>query len=363
MNNEKSPVFIVSSGRSGTTLIRSILNASDQIYILHESDFLARAYPLYSDRHSFEMEDYEKIVKLFAKTSESSGWNMSPTYLLSCLKEKNPQDFAGVNYSLYEAYIKEKGLENVALGIKTPVLIAHLDRIFKVFPEAKVIHLVRDGRDVYLSYQNIHKNSPVKFGPKGLLTMALFWIDGLRRLEGIATKSGFKNTESSPHPRPLSHWERGAGGGVRTNKVADGQDKIYECRYEDLLNDPENTLKDLCNFLDIEYRSSMHEDYQNAAINQESLLQGFQKIIHAKLQTGIDASNQQKYLKEMSKRDRLIFELLTAPYLAKYQYPLEFLLTNTPFLSPLRSLLYFSARQYNNWRYRRRDRRAIDKIK
>lgn len=303
------------------------MNASDRIYILHESDFLARAYPLYSDRHSFEMEDYEKIVKLFAKTSESSGWNMSPTYLLSCLKEKNPQDFAGVNYSLYEAYIKEKGLENVALGIKTPVLIAHLDRIFKVFPEAKVVHLVRDGRDVYLSYQNIHKNSPVKFGPKGLVTMALFWIDGLRRLEGI--------------------------------DIA----RIHECRYEDLLNDPENTLKNLCNFLDIEYQSSMHEDYQNSALNQEPLLQGFQKIIHAKLQTGIDASNQQKYLKEMSKRDRLIFELLTAPYLAKYQYPLEFLLTNTPFLSPLRSLLYFSARRYNNWRYRRRDRRAIDKIK
>ncbi len=303
------------------------MNASDRIYILHESDFLARAYPLYGDRNSLGTEDYEKIVKLFARTSENSGWNMSHTYLLSYLKEKNPQDFAGVNYSIYEAYVKEKKLETVAIGIKTPVLIAHVDRIFKVFPEAKVIHLVRDGRDVYLSYQNIHKNSPIKFGPKGLLTMALFWIDGLRRLEGI------------------------------------DKTKIHECRYEDLLNDPKNTLKELCEFLGIEYQSSMHENYQNAAMNQELLLQGFQKIIHAKLESGIDASNQQKYLKEMSKRDRLIFELLTAPYLAKYQYSLEFMLTNTLFLKPIRGLLYFSARQYNNWRYRRRDRRAISKVK
>jgi hypothetical protein len=326
-DNQISPVFIVSSGRSGTTLLRSILNASDRIYILPESDFIARTYSLYGDRQSFTGEDYEKIAKLFAKTSENNGWNLPQPYLISYLKDKNPQSFAEVNSYLYEAYIKHKNIESVAWGIKTPVLIAHLDLILKVFPKAKIVHLVRDGRDVYLSYQKVHQNSPVKFGPKGILTMSLYWVDGLRRLASI------------------------------------DRAKVYECRYEDLLDSPEKTLKNLCSFLNIEYKRSMYEDYQNAPRNQELLWQDFQKVIHAKIEKGIDPSNQKKYLKEMSKRDRLIFELLTAPYLAKYQYSLELPATNSPFFSPLRGLLYFGARQYNNWRYRQRDRRAINKIK
>ena len=43
-------LFIVSSGRSSTNLLASILNASEQIYIPYESDFIARAYPHYQHK-------------------------------------------------------------------------------------------------------------------------------------------------------------------------------------------------------------------------------------------------------------------------------------------------------------------------
>lgn len=68
------PVFIVSSGRSGTTLLRGILNASNQIYIPHESEFIARAYPFYNNKQNFNEDDYQKIVKIFVKTSQNNGW-------------------------------------------------------------------------------------------------------------------------------------------------------------------------------------------------------------------------------------------------------------------------------------------------
>ena len=60
----------------------------------------------------------------------------------------------------------------MCMGMKAPVLIACLDRIGAVFPQAKILHVVRDGRDVYLSYRQVHKSSPEKFGPKGILTAA-----------------------------------------------------------------------------------------------------------------------------------------------------------------------------------------------
>lgn len=319
-----SPVFIVSSGRSGTTLLRGILNASNQIHIPHESDFIARAYPFYNNKQSFNEEDYREIVRFFIRTSQNDGWGLTENYLLSYLKEHAPQTFPTVNSAIYEAYLKQEGLENLQWGIKTPVLIANINRILDVYPEAKIIHLVRDGRDVHLSYKKVHlkSQSNAKFGPKGVIQSALYWIDGLRRVEEFHDSS------------------------------------IYELRYEDILTRSEDTLKKLCAFLDIEYDPSMSNQYQDSNKNKDLILPEHKINIHAKIKGGVDSNNTQNYLDNMSKKDRFIFELFSTPYLHQYGYYIEFSWLRSQLFTPLRSLAYFSARQFNNWRYHKRDFRA-----
>lgn len=81
-------VFIVSSGRSGTSLLTSILNASKQINIPYESDFIARAYPFYKHKTDFNHNDYHQIVKLFKQASQPKLWDMSEAYLFSILEKK-----------------------------------------------------------------------------------------------------------------------------------------------------------------------------------------------------------------------------------------------------------------------------------
>ena len=332
----KSPtLFIVSSGRSGTTLLISILNASQQIHIPYESDFIARAYPFYQQKQNFGDSDYQKLTKLFIKASQPQGWGMTESFLLSYLKQSKPQSFAEVNSAICAAYHGKEGTENGLWGIKAPVLIASINRILSVYPSAKILHIVRDGRDVCLSYQNIHAKSQIKFGPKSLLANALYWIDGLRRIEDARSQ------------------------------------QIYEFRYEDLLKNPKVELDKICSFIGIEYDESMALNYYKTEKNSKidkvqprPALSGRGTVdsnrllenIHSKVKQGIDSSNTKKYLTAMPKFNRFVFELIAAPYLQKYNYCLEFPFLNTFLLSPLRNSVYFGARQMNNWRYSKRDR-------
>lgn len=314
----------MSSDRSGTTLLRGILNASNQIYIPHESEFIARAYSFYHNKQNFSEDDYKKFVKLFVKTSQKNGWGMTNEYLISYLKERVPQSFADVNSVIYEAYLDQQGLENLQWGIKAPVLIASIERILKVFPEAKIVHVVRDGRDVSLSYRKVRENEKSKFGPKGIFAAALYWIDGLRRVEELY---------NSP---------------------------IYELQYENLLSRPAVEVEKLCTFLGIGYDCSMHEKYQHSNTNKNLILEKHKQTIHSKIDIGIDSTNIKKYLANMSKTDRSIFELIAVPYLDKYQYSIEFQFLRTGFFMPLRGFAYFCARQFNNWRYHRREIRMYN---
>lgn len=322
--NKMSPVFIVSSGRSGTTLLRGILNASNQIYIPHESDFIARAYPFYHDKQHFSEDDYQKIIEIFVKTSQDKGWGMTKKYLASCLKEHAPQKFADVNSIIYEAYLNQQGLKNLQWGIKAPVLIASIERILKVFPEAKIVHLVRDGRDVSLSYRKVHEDEKSKFGPKGIFAAALYWIDGLRRVEEL-------------HNSP-----------------------IYELQYENLLSSSAVEVEKLCTFLGIDYDCSMYENYQHSNTNKNLTLEKHKQTIHSKIKVGLDSKNIKKYLSSMSKIDRFIFELIAVPYLDKYQYSIEFQFLRAGFFRPLRGFTYLCARQFNNWRYHKREIRMYN---
>lgn len=317
-------VFIVSSGRSGTTLLASILNASEQIYIPYESDFIARAYPHYQHQKQFSEADYRHIFNIFQLSAKQEGWGMSEDYVVGKLLEKSPQTFAEVNAVIYESFHQQEKTENLAWGIKAPVLIASLDRIQQVCPQAKIVHLIRDGRDVYLSYKKVHETSQIKFGPKRVIENALYWIDGLRRVED------FKSDSSS--------------------------EQIYELRYEDLLNDPVNSLQQLCRFLGIEYRSSMHENFNSLERNQKVVPDSFKTTIHQKVHGGLDAKNTHKYLSAMSRWEQIKFESIAAPYLKKYGYQPIHPLLDTFLLMPLRNFLYFFARQFNDSRYQKRDR-------
>lgn len=317
-------IFITSSGRSGTTLLISVLNFSKQISIPYESDFVARAYPFYQQKRAFDESDYVKLAHIFYETSIPKGWGLAEQDFLQNLLQYSPQTFADVHAVLCKSYHERSGTGDLLWGIKAPVLIASIDRIRDVHPEAKIVHIVRDGRDVFLSYKRVHQNSEVKFGPKGAVSNALYWVDGLRRIE---------------------KYQKG---------------DIFEIRYEDLLKQTDLEMEKLFTLLDLKRPLKSFGDFQGISEGKIFADNKVMKELHQKVASGIDSTNIKKYLKGLSSFEIFVFELLAIPYLVKYAYEPEYTFLNIGLFAPIRFIAYFLARKINNYRYQRRDIRVYN---
>ncbi len=114
-------VFIVSSGRVGSTLLQSLLNASQQMYIPPESDFVARGYPFYGHKAEFEVQDHNALVELFFAVSQDNGWGMQREDLLNHLEKIAPQSFGEVFTEICQYYHTSQETKGLMWGIKHPV--------------------------------------------------------------------------------------------------------------------------------------------------------------------------------------------------------------------------------------------------
>ncbi len=96
-----------------------------------------------------------------------------------------------------------------------------------MFPEARFVHVIRDGRDVALSYRS------VAWGPTTVEDGALRWRRNVRR---------------------------GLIDGRRL-----GPDRYHEVRYERLVTEPEAVLRDLCEFIDLPWDDAVLRHHERAA--------------------------------------------------------------------------------------------------
>ena len=111
-------------------------------------------------------------------------------------------------------------------GDKTPLYISFMEPIAGLLPEARFVHLVRDGRDVVLAY--------------------------LERDKGPATVA-----------EGAFHWRLRVNRGHRSGQVL-GPDRYREFHYEDLIEDPESTVRAICDWLGLDFHEEML-DYQGTA--------------------------------------------------------------------------------------------------
>ena len=315
----QTPFFIVSSGRAGSTLLATMLNNSDEVFVPPESDFIARAYPFFHGKTRFTRDDLKVAVDMFMCTSQGRGWGMDAHTLVAALEREEPRSFADMNLTIYRTYCNDRQLRHVWCGIKRPMLIASINRIVSVFPETRIVHILRDGRDVHLSFLDAHKKG-VPFGPKSVFSAALYWVDGLRRF------------------RTFKH------------------DKQIHMRYEDLVAEPEHEMKRLCEFLQIAYTPNLLRAGHQQSGKKNIIQEEHRHTVHQKISEQIDGQNVSKYISRMNRGSIAMFDGLAAPYLIRYGYPTTLLLPIRLLLVPFQLVLYTLARAFNSWRYRKRER-------
>jgi Sulfotransferase family len=162
-------------------------------------------------------------------------------------------------------------------GDKTPLYVAHADEVKRVFPEARIVHLVRDGRDVALSLLR------VPFGPANVWAAARQWR--------AAVEAGERAQARFP-------------------------DDVLSVRYEDLVADPATVVPAVCRFAGIAYAPAMLAIEEASA---ERLARG-QAGWFRELFAGINAGSVGKWRTRMSRGQRATFAAVAGDALRRHGY-------------------------------------------
>ena len=216
-------VFIVGCGRSGTTMLRSMFDSHPDIAIPGESGFIWQRRGRYENRAGL---DVDRFVTDLTAHRRFKRWGLTPAQVRDALENGSVRTYAGCIRRLYRLYADARGKERY--GDKTPAHVLRIPLIADLFPEARIIHLIRDGRNVAMSYMDIQE-----WGPSNVTEAARYW------------------------KRRVVHGRRE---GMKL-----GQDRYQEVTYEDLVNDPETELRRLCALADLAFDYSMLRYFERAS--------------------------------------------------------------------------------------------------
>jgi len=143
------PVFIVGCPRSGTTLLAAIIDRHSQISIPPETRFFEGVLPRFRTRNG---QTHDEIVKAIQSYQRIRDLAISDEELLTRLQHYSPTVQNGFR-SLLETYAEKQGKS--LMGEKSPVHLLHVPTILDWYPEAVVLCLIRDGRDVVQSLMRV----------------------------------------------------------------------------------------------------------------------------------------------------------------------------------------------------------------
>ena len=266
------PFFIVGVQRSGTTLLRLILNSHSEIAIPEEARFLS---PLLTRREIFQPLKGERLTRTieYLKQNEQLAlWNFDPSGALSELHERGEITVSEIMDRLFSAYAESEG--KIRWGDKS-LFFGSIELLDHMFPDACYIHVVRDGRDVFNSWK---KMDPTK---NRVATMALDWRYKVHKIE-----TAFKKLLP---------------------------DRTFTVRYEDLIGNPEATVKSICDFLSVDYEDGMLNFHQSSS---RYIGRHHSQLIFRP----IDEHNKEKWRHTLSKDQQVLFELAAGPALKRYGY-------------------------------------------
>jgi hypothetical protein len=277
-------VFIVGCPRSGTTLLQRLLDAHPQLAISDETFWIPYYFEKRIGLTPEGMVTPELVSRLFAYY-KFYRMKTSAEELRKLLGGAEPVSYARFVTGIFDLYSQFRG--KPLAGDKTPDYVRSIPRLHQLWPKAKFIHLLRDGRDVCLS--------------------AIHW-----RRKAARFASLFPTWREDPVATAAAWWEWH----VRRGREDGGQlgpDRYYEIRYESLVAQPEEECTNLCAFLGLPYAASMLRFHE----------------ARSQVERGQDAKNSwlpitpglRDWRTQMPGADRALFEAVAGVLLDELGYP------------------------------------------
>ncbi|MEQ8195700.1 MAG: sulfotransferase [Rhodospirillales bacterium] len=217
------PMFIVCSPRSGSTLLRLLLNTHSKISI-PPPGFMYAHFHTFMHTYGNLKEDgnLRAFVEDVVEFHHSKVWTMTFT-VEEIMEHVQERSFRGVNSAVHELWAHRHG--KIRWGEKSPRDVYWIGQILEDYPNAQFLNIFRDGRAV-----------------------AVDWVDNLDWPNNIySTALDWKR-----HTDAVKPWR---------TKLSDKQ--FLDIRYEDMVTDPPKKLAEICAFLGVEYEPEMLSYYDS----------------------------------------------------------------------------------------------------
>lgn len=189
-----------------------MLNAHPLVAVPPESRFITELY----QRDEVSADPFLESLRTHKRFV---AWELPIEAVAAELGGRASVPYADAILAPYRAYARAR--RKARWGDKTPRYIEHIPFLSRLYPEARFVHLVRDGRDVALSYAD------VPFGPKTVTKAAQLWAS--RVSAGVIAGRSL----------PAGHY--------------------MELHYEELVDEPEKETRALCEFLGLDFAPEMLE--------------------------------------------------------------------------------------------------------
>jgi hypothetical protein len=233
------PVFVGGCPRSGTTLLRTMLNSHPELAIPHETRILIDGYRRRADWGDLGSPENRRRVARWVverKVSRYRRLTDDADELVQCMVAA-PPTIGSVLSAGFRLYAERQGKQR--WGDKRPSIVLNLDAVFAMFPDGQYINLVRDPRAVVASIRKVGKEHG--WGAHGV-------------------------------PGGTDTWERSARAADKWRRRL-RDDQFLEVQYEHLVADPAAVLGRIVEFLDLDAAGldAMLHHHETADIHSRTL--------------------------------------------------------------------------------------------
>ena len=212
--------IIVGSPRSGTTLLRFMLDSHPELAIPPETGFLRFGLNFWGQGDKLRQKFFRAIVNYADPYPTWADFEIPKEAFWTALTEINPFTISEGYRAFYRLYAARFGKSR--WGDKTPLYCFEMNPIRRALPEVRFIHIIRDGRDAALSLRKMW------FSPGWEIDIqAAYW----RKYVLAARRAGM------------------------------GRPDYLEIRYEDLILTPQETLKRVCDYIGLSYDETILNYY------------------------------------------------------------------------------------------------------
>ena len=230
------PIFIVGNSRSGTTLVGRILNRHREVFTFDELHFFEELWNPESDSILSRTEATELVAKLL--NIQRNGYltrGKTEDFISEADRLIGELAIPLSPISVFAAFLDYESQGKTRPCEQTPQNTLYIGEILQGFPEARIIHIIRDPRDILLSQKRRWKRP--------------FLANNIPKKEAIRYWLNY-------HPITISKiWQ----GNINSVRRFSQDNRVKEVRFEDLVSNPQQIVTEICQFLDLSYSEKLLE--------------------------------------------------------------------------------------------------------